>query len=179
MNRTVPLLIGLGLVTVACQEPAERPADTAPETPPATEPATVEPRGSIMRPDVLAEADPPAAPLPPPVEGQVLFGLGETGLSDEARAMLDALVEGKDLTEPMWRLTLTGRTDASGDPQVNQRLAQERAESVRDYLVEKGIPADRIAIVAAGAPEPGEDRSGTPMQDRRVDIRAEARAAED
>lgn len=179
MTRTVPLIISLGLITAACQDPAERPADPVAEASPATEPATVEPGTSIMRPDVLAEADPPAAPLPPPVEGQVLFGLGETGLSDEARAMLDALVEGKDLTDGMWHLTLTGRTDASGDPEVNQRLARERAESVRDYLVEKGIPADRIEVVAAGAPEPGQERPANPMQNRRVDIRAEARAAED
>ncbi len=179
MNRTVPLLIGLGLATAGCQEPSEPATDPVAEAPPPAEPAEAEPRGSIMRPDVLAELEAPPAPLPPPVEGQVLFGLGETGLSDEARAMLDALVEGKDLTDGVWQLTLTGHTDASGDPEVNQRLARERAESVRDYLVEKGIPAGRIEVVAAGAPEPGQERPANPMQNRRVDIRADARAAED
>lgn len=178
MRRTVPLLIGLGLATAACQEPSEPAADPAGQAPSA-EPAEIEPGTSIMRPDVLAEADPPTAPLPPPVESQVLFGLGETGLSDEARAVLDALIEGKDLTDPMWRLILTGRTDASGDPEVNQRLARERAEAVRAYLIGKDVPADRITIVAVGAPEPGQERPANPMQNRRVDIRAEASAAED
>jgi OOP family OmpA-OmpF porin len=129
-----------------------------------------------MRPEVLAEAEAePPAPLPDPVESRVLFGLGETTLTDEARAMLDALIEGKTLTEGSWSLTLTGRTDASGDAETNARVARERAEAVRAYLVDKGIAAERIAIIAAGEPEADPETAASPMQNRRVDIRAEAR----
>ena len=129
-----------------------------------------------MRPEVLAEAEAePPAPLPDPVEARVLFGLGETTLTDEARAMLDALIEGKTLTDGSWSLTLTGRTDASGDPEANERVARERAEAVQEHLVERGVAAERIVIVAAGEPDPDAETAASPMQNRRVDIRAEAR----
>lgn len=174
MRALFPTLLGVGLIVSACQdrsEPAPGPAEP-PE--PRIEVETPPEGASIMRPEVLAEAESPA-PLPDPVEARVLFGLGATRLTDEARAMLDALIAGKALTDGHWHLTLTGRTDASGDLETNERVARERAEAVRDYLVDKGITADRIAIIAAGEPEADPETAASPMQNRRVDIRAEAR----
>lgn len=176
MRALYPALLGAGLIVSACQDRPE-PAPESAEPPAPRVKADAPPEGaSIMRPEVLAESEAAApAPLPDPVEARVLFGLGETTLTDEARAMLDALIEGKALTDGHWHLTLTGRTDASGDPETNERLARERAEAVRAYLVDKGIAADRIAIIAAGEPEADPETAASPMQNRRVDIRAEAR----
>jgi len=176
MRPLFPALLGVGLIVSACQdrpEPAPQPA--APPEPRIEVEAPPE-GNSIMRPEVLAEVEAaPPAPLPDPVEAKVLFGLGETTLTDESRAMLDALIEGKALADGSWSLTLTGRTDASGDPETNARLARERAEAVRDYMVERGVTAARIEIVAAGEPGPDAETAASPMQNRRVDIRAEAR----
>lgn len=174
MRPLFPALLGLGLIVSACQDrPEPAPEPVEPPTPRVE--AETPPEGtSIMRPEVLAEAEPPA-PLPDPVEARVLFGLGETTLTDEARAMLDALIEGKALADGNWSLTLTGRTDASGDAETNLRVAQDRAEAVRAHLVERGVPAARIEVVAAGEPELDAATAASPMQHRRVDIRAEAR----
>lgn len=176
MKPLYPALLVASLIVSACQDrpdPAPDPA-APPEPRIAVEPP---PEGtSIMRPEVLAEAEAgPPAPLPDPVEAQVLFGPGQTSLSDEARAMLDALIAGKELTDGHWRLTLTGHTDASGTAEANQRVARDRAEAVRDYLVGGGVTAGRIEIVAAGEPRPDATMTTSPMQNRRVDIRAEAR----
>ena len=174
MRPLFPALLGLGLIVSACQDrPEPAPEPVEPPTP-RVEPETPPEGTSIMRPEVLAEAEPPA-PLPDPVEARVLFGLGETTLTDEARAMLDALIEGKALTDGNWSLTLTGRTDASGDAETNLRVAQDRAEAVRAHLVERGVPGARIEVVAAGEPELDAATAASPMQHRRVDIRAEAR----
>jgi len=176
MRPLFSVLLGIGLIVSACQDRPE-PAPDPVEPPAPRVKADTPPEGtSIMRPEVLAEAEAePPAPLPDPVEARVLFGLGETSLTDEARAMLDALIEGKALTDGHWHLTLTGRTDASGDPDTNARVARERAEAVRAYLVDKGIAAERIAIIAAGEPEADPETAASPMQNRRVDIHAEAR----
>lgn len=174
MRPLFPALLGLGLIVSACQDrPEPAPEPVEPPTP-RVEPETPPEGTSIMRPEVLAEAEPPA-PLPDPVEARVLFGLGETTLTDEARAMLDALIEGKALADGNWSLTLTGRTDASGDAETNLRVAQDRAEAVRAHLVERGVPGARIEVVAAGEPELDAATAASPMQHRRVDIRAEAR----
>lgn len=175
MRSPLPLLLGASLIVAACQDRTDpAPNPTAP--PDLRNGAGTPPEGtSIMRPEVLAEAEAePPAPLPDPVEARVLFGPGETRLTDEARNVLDALIEGKALTDDHWHLTLTGRTDASGDPETNVRVARDRAESVRAHLVEQGVDAVRIRIVAAGEPDPAEPVD-SPMQNRRVDIRAEAR----
>lgn len=176
MRALFPALLGVGLIVSACQDRPESESESV-EPPAPRIKADTPPEGtSIMRPEVLAEAEvEPTAPLPNPVEARVLFGLGETTLTDEARAMLDALIEGKTLADGRWSVTLTGRTDASGDPEINQRVARERAEAVQGYLVEQGVAADRIEIVAAGEPEPDAATVASPMQNRRVDIRAEAR----
>ena len=176
MRPLFPALLGLGLIVSACQDRPEPAPEPAAPPEPRIEVETTPEGTSIMRPEVLAEAEAePPAPLPDPVEARVLFGLGETTLTDEARAMLDALIEGKALADGNWSLTLTGRTDASGDAETNQRVAQDRAEAVRAHLVERGVPGARIEVVAAGEPELDAATAASPMQHRRVDIRAEAR----
>ena len=175
MRPLLPLLLGAGLFVSACQDRADPAPDPTTSADTSNDAGTPPEGTSIMRPEVLAEAEAePPAPLPDPVEARVLFGPGETRVTDEARSVLDALIEGKSLTDDHWHLTLTGRTDASGDSETNARVARERAEAVRAHLVEQGVDAARIRIVAAGEPDPAKPIV-SPMQNRRVDIRAEAR----
>ncbi len=174
MRPLYPVLLGAGLIVAACQDRPEPTPEPAEPPPPRIEVETQPEGNSIMRPEVLAESE-PLPPLPEPIEAQVLFGLGEVALTDESRTVLDALIEGKALDDGSWWLTLTGRTDASGDPETNERVARERAEAVRAYLVEQGVAAARVEVVAAGEPGPDAGTVASPMQNRRVDIRAEAR----
>lgn len=71
------------------------------------------------------------------------------------------------------RLRIEGHTDNVGPADVNQRLSEERARAVVDYLVgTKGIAADRLEAVGHGAARPAADNE-TPegrQTNRRVEL---------
>lgn len=52
------------------------------------------------------------------------------------------------------RLIVTGHTDSTGDAAVNQRLSEKRAKTVGDYLIDEGVPANKIVTVGKGSSEP-------------------------
>jgi len=61
------------------------------------------------------------------------------------------------------RVLITGYTDRSGDPTVNLRLSEQRAKAVRDYLLQRGISAERLMVNYYGdsrsiGRDPGERR---------------------
>ena len=49
---------------------------------------------------------------------------------------------------------VTGHTDRIGTQQYNQKLSERRADAVRDYLVSKGVPRDRIETLGMGKTQP-------------------------
>ena len=51
-------------------------------------------------------------------------------------------------------LEVTGHADRSGSDRYNLRLSQRRADAVKVALIDKGIPADQIAVIAKGESEP-------------------------
>ncbi|WP_339928766.1 OmpA family protein [uncultured Brevundimonas sp.] len=174
MIRHLPALsVGLVLagLTAACED---RPADRDPAPAPATAAGDeTPPTASIIRPSVRAEIEKRAEPAPEPVEARVLFDYGSADLSDAARTRLDEVLATEGLVDSGWTLTLTGRTDSRGGIQANQRMAQERAEAVRDYLVAGGLAIEQITVVAAGEVEPAPDQAGMDASAaRRVDVLA-------
>ena len=70
------------------------------------------------------------------------------------------------------KLTLTGHTDNIGPNAVNQRLSLARAESVKAYLVQQGIPANKIEVVGHGADRPvaPNNTAAGRQQNRRVEF---------
>jgi outer membrane protein OmpA-like peptidoglycan-associated protein len=58
------------------------------------------------------------------------------------------------LDQPKLRVSIEGHTDAVGGELANMKLSQARAESVRNYLVGKGIAADRLEAVGFGPTKP-------------------------
>ncbi|HWI15244.1 MAG TPA: OmpA family protein, partial [Burkholderiales bacterium] len=48
----------------------------------------------------------------------------------------------------------TGHTDRLGSSTYNQKLSERRAHTVKDYLVSKDVPADRIATDGKGETQP-------------------------
>ena len=76
----------------------------------------------------------------------VHFPFASARLTTQARQELDAL---KALLPGARTITLTGNTDRIGTPAFNQRLAVRRAETVKQALVDMGVPSDRIAPVEA------------------------------
>ena len=55
---------------------------------------------------------------------------------------------------PMWRLSIVGHTDSTGDAAYNQRLSLERANAVKSALVDRGIQASRLETEGAGQSQP-------------------------
>ncbi len=57
-------------------------------------------------------------------------------------------------TYPSISLEISGHTSSEGDAAVNQRLSQERADSVKQWLVDNGVPPERLKTRGAGPDEP-------------------------
>ena len=104
------------------------------------------------------------------LQGEVLFKTGKWDLKPAAMAKLDQIAEalrGKE--QPM---VVFGFTDNVGAIDMNMDLSQKRAQSVRDYLVTKGIPADLITAQGKGPADPVSENSSVEgrAQNRRVEI---------
>jgi outer membrane protein OmpA-like peptidoglycan-associated protein len=72
-----------------------------------------------------------------------------------------------------YKLEIEGHTDSTGSDAYNQKLSQLRAESVRDFLMEQGIPAERIPSTQGyGRTKPiaSNDTKANRERNRRVDI---------
>jgi outer membrane protein OmpA-like peptidoglycan-associated protein len=72
-------------------------------------------------------------------------------------------------------VVIEGHTDVSGSPEYNLRLSEQRAESVKRYLVGQGVPAGQLRIEAVGESRPlTTDPSPEAQQlNRRVTLRSE------
>jgi outer membrane protein OmpA-like peptidoglycan-associated protein len=57
-------------------------------------------------------------------------------------------------TYPSINLEISGHTSSEGDAAVNQRLSQERADAVKQWLVDNGVPPERLKTRGAGPDEP-------------------------
>lgn len=99
---------------------------------------------------------------------ELQFKSGEQEIVDE---ICEAMVE-----EPSLRIIITGHTDNSGDPEKNLRyFGKKRAESLKAYMVSKGVSADQIKCESKGDKEPVADnntREGRALN-RRANIRFE------
>jgi outer membrane protein OmpA-like peptidoglycan-associated protein len=103
----------------------------------------------------------------------VMFKVGRAELTKDAMKTLDDVVGPISGLEQGYLVEVQGYTSSEGAETMNVRLSQERSESVQRYLVSKGAPITRIAIVGLGAANPIADnktRSGR-EQNRRAEIR--------
>jgi outer membrane protein OmpA-like peptidoglycan-associated protein len=101
----------------------------------------------------------------------VLFRSGSFELAPGARERL-AKVSGIILAYPSLHLAVEGHTDSVGSDEFNQNLSEQRAEAVRDYFVQQGIPAASIEARGFGKTEPiaSNDTSEGRQQNRRVEL---------
>ncbi len=101
---------------------------------------------------------------------KVYFDIGETDLSDAARAEIAALgvvVMQRGAGEPV--VLISGFHDESGSAQINADIAKQRASAVRNALIAEGVAADAIQLrkpeLALGG--------GDAAEARRVEIRVQ------
>jgi outer membrane protein OmpA-like peptidoglycan-associated protein len=101
----------------------------------------------------------------------VLFDFGKYTLKPEARERL-ARISGIVLAYPDLHLQIEGYTDSIGSDQYNQTLSEERAGTVRDYLVSSGVSINNVVAQGFGKADPVADNSTAAGRklNRRVDM---------
>ncbi|BBP05978.1 membrane protein [Sulfuriferula plumbiphila] len=97
----------------------------------------------------------PAAVMPQKVtlSADALFDFDKSTLKPAGKTTLDDLV--RDLNAAKYdEIQVTGHTDRIGSDAYNLKLSERRADSVKDYLVSKGIPANLINAKGVGKANP-------------------------
>lgn len=139
--------------------------------------------GRLLPPiqSALSEWAPPPAPAPiiqrvdsaVTLDSLALFDVGQFSLKPQAnKVLVRALLDVK--AKPGWLIVISGHTDSTGNPQANQRLSQQRAESVRDWmLATSDLSANCFAVQGFGDTRPVADNNSEEGRgkNRRVEIR--------
>jgi outer membrane protein OmpA-like peptidoglycan-associated protein len=101
----------------------------------------------------------------------VLFDTGSYTLKPGAREKL-AKISGIVLAHPGLTLQIEGHTDSVGGDEFNQQLSERRADSVRDFLAENGVPASAITARGFGKTQPvaSNDTAEGRQRNRRVEL---------
>lgn len=100
------------------------------------------------------------------------FDINKADIKKESLPALATLL-GKLKESPTRKIEIAGHTDNQGNDADNQILSQKRAESVRGYLIQKGIDANRLVAKGYGESSPVADNA-TPVgraENRRTEIR--------
>lgn len=101
----------------------------------------------------------------------VLFDTGSYTLKPGAREKL-AKISGILLAHPGLNMQIEGHTDSVGSDEFNQQLSERRADSVRDFLAEQGVPASTITAHGFGKTQPvaTNDTPEGRQRNRRVEL---------
>lgn len=155
------LVLGLGAAACAKKAPAPAPppppppaapaAPPAPPAPPPPPPAAPAPR-ALTEDEIFAQKSLDQLNAERPL-ADVYFDLDQSSIRDEGRASLT--------TNADWlkrwtgtRISIEGHCDERGTAEYNLGLGERRATAVKAYLVELGVPADRVVIVSKGKEAP-------------------------
>ena len=117
--------------------------------------------------DVVRQGDNITLSMP----GAITFGFDSSALQPQFRPVLDDLA----VTLNEYNQTIVevaGHTDSVGDAAYNQRLSEQRAASVANYLSGRGVMRDRMITIGAGESRPiaSNDTEAGRAQNRRVEI---------
>lgn len=98
-------------------------------------------------------------------EGVVFFNIGEAKLTDYAQATLNGYIDSLKATNRP--ITITGYADKeTGSTEINERLSEERAVAVRDYMVEHGVDPQLIVTKWVGDTQEAFTTPDTPIVNR-------------
>jgi outer membrane protein OmpA-like peptidoglycan-associated protein len=106
------------------------------------------------------------------LSGGVLFASSKSDLLPAAQSKLNGVAQTLIEQEPNASLLVEGHTDSKGGESYNQDLSQRRAQTVRDYLVSRGIGADRVTAQGFGSSRSIADNASADgrANNRRVEI---------
>ena len=112
--------------------------------------------GKTLKPTDVFNTDIPLNPIEAGeriVLKNIFFSTGSATLEEQSQSELKKLVEFLE-KNPTMKIEVSGHTDDVGADDANMKLSQQRAESVKTYLVGKGIVADRIQSKGYGKTKP-------------------------
>jgi OOP family OmpA-OmpF porin len=159
-----------------CDGAIAAPVAAAPAPAPAPAPAVVPAPAADPAPAAAPKA--PAAPAPAAAAASkvtyaadAFFNFDKSVLKAEGKAKLDDLV-GKLKGISLEVIIAVGHTDSVGTDSYNQKLSVKRAETVKAYLVSKGVEKNRIYTEGKGESSPVADNKTKEGQakNRRVEI---------
>ena len=103
--------------------------------------------------------------------GDVLFDNNKSDLRPEAREDL-AKLSGIVLNYPSLRLAIEGHTDNTGNAEMNQTLSEQRANAVRNYLINQGLDTGSVSAQGLGMNNPVADNATAEgrQKNRRIEI---------
>jgi outer membrane protein OmpA-like peptidoglycan-associated protein len=106
------------------------------------------------------------------LSGSVLFASNHADLLPTAQVKLNEVALALTKQDAESKIVVEGHTDSQGEPAYNQDLSQRRAQSVRDYLVSRGMAADRVTAQGFGLTRPIADNTSAEgrANNRRVEI---------
>lgn len=156
------------------------------ESPPALEPAKAEPKtlsppAAITAPPAAQAASPPPTPAADAPSAAETFKLKDFTVNF-AQNSVDISVSAREIlakaaallkTNPRTAAIVEGHTDITGDAGYNKFIAENRAVSVRNYLIAQGIDSSRLSVSSFGSEKPV-DTNSTPegrSKNRRVVVR--------
>ena len=104
-------------------------------------------------------------------ENTVNFDFNSAALTTVSKSNLDKLA-GVMVQYPDTNINIYGHTDNKGTAQVNQKISENRANSVKNYLISKGIASSRMITMGRGFSEPiaSNDTDAGRAQNRRVEF---------
>lgn len=131
-----------------------------------------------VRPPAPTPVPVPTTPTPAPTKvslsADALFDFDKSEVKSAGLAKLDRMLEDIKGAE-LDMMIIVGHTDSVGTEAYNHRLSLARAESVKAYLVSKGVDVKRVRAIGKGESEPVADnatREGR-AKNRRVDVDAD------
>jgi len=148
------LMLGLpGVVArVSCNIMAPGDTAVAQATLPKTQPETKQAAESAMKAAELTATECQAQLAEVSRLGVVQFGLKSANIAVGSN-ILDKVAE-HARTCPQYKIEIGGHTDSGGDAAMNMRLSQQRADSVRSYLINKGVAGERLIAKGFGETKP-------------------------
>jgi outer membrane protein OmpA-like peptidoglycan-associated protein len=105
---------------------------------------------------------------------KVIFPLNRAEVGDDAKKMIDEAINSLVTENKGVYFEIEGHTDATGEPVYNQKLGEERAQAVRNYLHDQHkVALNRIEVISYGEDKPVADNKSKDgrAQNRRVVIK--------
>ncbi len=96
----------------------------------------------------------------------IKFPKGKAALDDEMKSALNDLISTMK-SNPVMKIRITGHSSSDGDPTYNQKLSEQRARVIVEYIKSQGVEPDRLEAEGKGSSEPVSDN---PEENRRTEM---------